>query len=306
MNRSRLARSELVETITKALKNSGQLSSAVIAFVETALFPAHPEQLTAFLTDDESESERDSLLDLIFSPDLAIQIALEPLFEAVRWSSDDYAALCDQLMAKPICAWIKMPDGSQLACIPVPAYIKSRFLERLNISWQLDPRILETIHECVADEMALKVKVRLRNGNLRPSADQQTVLCRFFERMADDDPDYLACLDIFLSLIGKDVKAKDVYDHLVSHKRFLFRSLQQAQRFESLLRQSNIETLMLQGVRAPHAPQDELTYHMRLIDLVCARMFGKTEAIAPPIDAPLRVVTDLETPEAAIRSLMDS
>lgn len=306
MNQFRFSHFELLDTIAQALENSGQLSDSVVDFIETALFPVQPEALAAFLADDESESERDSLLDLIFSPDLAVQMALEPLLESAAWSSNDTATLHEQLLARPVRAWIRMPGGSQLTCVLVPAYIKSQFLERLNISWQLDPRIRDTIDECVAPEMAIQVKVRLRNVNLRPSADQQTVLCRFFERMADDDPDYLACLDLFLSLVGREVKTEDVYDHLVSHKRFLFRSLQKAQRFEALLRQSNMETLMLQGVRAPHAPQDELTAHMRLIDLVCVRLFGKTEAIVPPVDTPLRVVTDLETPEAAIRSLMDS
>ncbi|WP_419657541.1 uncharacterized protein Dvar_66880 [Desulfosarcina variabilis str. Montpellier] len=306
MNQSHIAPIELLETIIKALENSGQLSESVIAFIETALFPAQPKALAAFLTDDESESERDSLLDLIFSPDLAVQMTLEPLLEAACWSAQDRTALQDQLQASPIRAWIKMPDGRQLACILVPDYIKSRFLERLNLSWQLEPGIRASMDEGLSPAMALKVKVRLRNANLRPNADQQTVLCRFFERMADDDPDYLACMDLFLSLLGKDVNAENVYDRLAAHKRFLFRSLQQAKRFEALLRHSNMETLMLQGVRAPHAPQDELNFQMRLIDLICARLFGKTEIIVPPMDAPLRVVTDLDTPDAAVQSLMDS
>ena len=306
MNPSPIAHVELLETITRALQNSGQLSESIITFIDTALFPVQPKALAAFLTDDESESERDSLLDLIFSPDLAAQLALEPLLESVCWSAEDLAALHDGLQASPIHASIKMPDGTPLAAIPVPDYIQSRFLERLNLSWQLEPRFRSSIDEGLSAEMALQVKVRLRNVNFLPNADQQIVFCRFFERMPDDDPDYLACMDLFLSLMGKDVSAQDVYEHLVDHKRFLFRSLQQAKRFEALLRHSNMETLMLQGVRAPHAPQGELTLQMRLIDLICTRMFGKTEIIEPPMEAPLRVVTDLDTPDAAVRSLMDS
>jgi hypothetical protein len=153
--------------------------------------------------------------------------------------------------------------------------------------------------------MACNVKVRLRNARICPTAEQQPVLCRFFERMADSDPDYLACLDLLLSLLEKAGRDVDVYDQLVEHKRFLFRSLRQAQRFETLLRRSNMETLMLQGVRAPHAPQGELIHHMRLIDLICASLFGKTEAIAPPLEDPLRIVTDLENPGAAIQSLIE-
>lgn len=306
MNPSPIAHFELLETITRALENSGQLSESIISFIDTALFPVQPGALAAFLTDEESESERDSLLDLIFSPDLAVQLALEPLLESVCWAADDRTVLHDRLQANPIHAWIKMPDGTPLASIPVPDYIKSRFLERLSLSWQLEPRIRSSIDDGLSADMALLVKVRLRNANFLPNADQQVAFCRFFQRMADDDPDYLACLDLFLSLMVKDVNAEDVYDHLADHKRFLFRSLQQAKRFEALLRRSNMETLMLQGVRALHVPQDELTLQMRLIDLICTRMFGKTEIIVPPMEAPLRVVTDLDTPDAAVRFLMDS
>ncbi len=305
MNRPCLSHGELLKPIVTALENSGQLSQSVIEFIETSLFPAQPEQLRAFLSDDRSQSERDSLLDLIFSPDLTVQMGLEPLLESVCWSPDRVAALQDQLLATPIRVWIKMPDGSRLVRIPVSDDVKSQYLERLNITWQLDPDVHAAIDRGVAATMALRVKVRLRNHNLRPSIDQQMILCRFFERMADDDPDYLACLDLFLTLMARPVKSDAVYDHLVDHKRFLFRSLHHAQRFEALLRRSNMETLMLQGIRAPHAPQDELMHQMRLIDQICFSIFGKIETIAPPLESPLRVVTDLETPEAAIRSLMD-
>lgn len=296
----------LLEPLAEALEKSGLLSDATLAFVETSLFTPRPEPLASFLKADDDESERDSLLDLIFSPDQDVQITLEPLLEAACWAADDLAALRDQLMARPIAAWIRMPDGTRLVRIPVPDFIKSRYLDRLNVTWCLAGAMRAAIDRHLSPDMALCVKVRLRNGKVRPTADQQPMLCRFFERMIDDEPDFLACLDLFLSLMDRTITADGLYDHLVAHKRFLFRSLQQAQRFEALLRQSNMETLMLQGVRAPHAPQDELTAHMRLVDLICVRLFGKTEAITPPMEAPLRVVTDLETPEAAVRSLMDT
>ena len=54
----------------------------------------------------------------------------------------------------------------------------------------------------------------------------------------------------------------------------------------------------------PTPRPDELMYHMRLIDLICLSIFGKTETIEPPMEEPLRQVPDLDTPEAAIRSLM--
>ncbi len=117
------------------------------------------------------------------------------------------------------------------------------------------------------------VKVRLRNTGICTGSGRQVFLCRFFQRMMHSEPDYLACLDLVLSLLETAGKGAEVYDLLVEHKRSLFRSLQQARRFETRLGRSNMETLMLQGVRAPHVSPDALMHHMRLIDLICLRIF---------------------------------
>lgn len=305
MNRLPSSLPDVFELLTQALQHSGRLSESVLAFIDTALFPAQPERLRAFFADDDGPSDRDSLLDLIFSPDLEVQISLEPLLDAARWTVDDHLKLHRRLLASTIHTWIRMPDGDPLARILVTEDIKSRYLKRLNLAWQLDPRVRTSIDQGVAGAIAPKIKVRLRNGHLRPSARQQKVLSLFFERMADDDPDYLACLDLFLSLMETLTEDLPFYDLLAAHKRFLFRSLRQAQRFEDLRRQSNMETLMLQGVRAPHASREALVKQMRLIDLICTGMYGKTEAIAPIMDAPSRSVTGLDDPAGAVRALLD-
>jgi hypothetical protein len=121
--------------------------------------------------------------------------------------------------------------------------------------------------------------------------------------MADSDADYLACLDLVLLILGQAGEGVDGYGRLIAHKRFLSRSLQQAGRFEALLRHSNIETLMLQGVRAPHVACEVLMHDMRRIDLICCGIFGKTEAIDIPGEEPLREVTDPDNAGAATQAL---
>ena len=294
---------DLLARILTSIENGGCITEAVLAYIETALFPPEPDRLAAFLTDD-TDSERDSLLDLIFYPDQAAQIDLEPLLETLRYSVDDEAALHGRLIARGVDARINIPDGRLLVTIPVPDFIKSQYLERLNISWQMDLHVAAAIESGVSAALRPIVKVRLRNAGVRFASNQRVFMCRFFERMADSDPDYLACLDLVLSILEKTEEHVDGYDLLVEHKRSLFRSLQQAKRFEALLRQSNMETLMLQGVRAPHVSKNELMHHMRLIDLICFGIFGKTEAIDLPMEEPVREVSDLDTPEAAIQSLL--
>ncbi len=294
----------LFETIVAAIENCGQLTAATVDFIETALFPVSYERLAAFLTDEEAECERESLLDLVFSPDLTDQAALEPQLEAACLRPADAARLQDRLLTILIRSWIKMPDGTRLTPVVVSDYFKIQYLQRLNISWRMDGDLRSTIDQNLAAETGLAVKVRFRNANLLPTPNQRKQLCRFFERVTDDDPDYLACLDLFLGLMQKETPAGQAFDRFAEHKRFLYRSLTQARRFETLLQQSNMETLMLQGVRPPYASPDQLTREMRQIDLITMQMFGKTEVILPAMDDPLRIISDLDDPVAAVRSVM--
>lgn len=292
---------DLFPRIVDVLERGGRLTSAILDYIAASLFPPEPDRLADFLINHAADSEWDSLLDLIFYPDPSIQIDLELLLEMAAYTVDDEKDVHNRLLDRPIDARISMPDGSALTSIQLPDFVKSQYLERLNISWQMDPLVLTAIQNGVTAVSAPVVKVRLRNARIRLTPARQHFLCRFFERMADSDPDFLACLDLMLALLDNTVETVDIYDQLVAHKRSLFRSLQQARRFETLLRQSNMETLMLQGVRAPHAPRDELLRHMRLIDLICVGLFGKTEAIAAPTDQPLRRVSDPDSLDATVR-----
>jgi hypothetical protein len=294
---------DLLDRINLIIKTGGNLTAEVLSFVETALFPPAPARLAAFLADD-TDCERYSLLDLIFSPDEAVQVDLEPLLEEARYSLEDEAALHDRLIALSINAPVKMPDGSPLISVRVPGFVKSQFLARLNITWQIDPHVAAAIENGVSAVRGPVVKVRLRNAGIRLVSCQRVFLCRFFERMPDSDPDYMACLDLALSTLETAGEGTDGYHLLAGHKRALFRSLQQTRRFETLLQHANMETLMLQGVRAPHASPAELMRQMRLIDLICFGTFGKTETIELPREEPLRQVSDLDTPESAIRALL--
>ena len=296
-------RHQLLERITVAMQAGGRLTSVVLDYIEATLFAPDRRRLTAFLN-DTADCQRDSLLELIFFPDHAVQVDLEPLIGSTGCSADDERVLLDELRTRKIDATIRMPDGRPLTCIRLPDFIKSQYLVRLKVAYQLDPRVAAAIETGVSSERVALVKVRLRNAGLHLAAHQRTFLSRFFERMADNDPDFLASLDLALSLLESAEKHADGYPMLVEHKRSLFRSLQQARRFETLLSQSNMETLMLQGVRAPHGSPNELSQSMRLIDLICVRLFGRSEAIAEPVNEPLREVASVDDPEAVVQSLL--
>lgn len=180
---------DLFDCLRSALQNGGQLTDGLLDYVETALFLPRPDRLAAFLRNDD-DSERDSLLDLIFYPEPDFQVLLEPLLMATPLTADDAAALRGRLLDEDIQAPVRMPDGTPLAHIPLPAFVKSHYLDRLNLAWQPDASLAAAITSGVAPARVPVVRVRLRNQGARPVAGQQVFLCRFFERLPDDDPDF--------------------------------------------------------------------------------------------------------------------
>ncbi|BBO90284.1 hypothetical protein DSCOOX_34640 [Desulfosarcina ovata subsp. ovata] len=293
---------DLFPRLVSALEHGGRLTRAILDYIGATLFDPSPRRLAAFLADDD-DSERDSLLDLIFYPDEAFQIHLEPLLAASPVTPEDEAALKRRLLERKIQLTIRLPDKRPLTHLVLPVFIKSQYIERLKLSWQLDGPVAAAIASGVSPARVPMVRVRLRNNGLRVQKRGRQFLCRFFECMPDDEPDYLACLDLVLPLLERARGDADFYDPLVNHKRELFRTLQQARRFETLMRQSNMEMLMLQGVRAPHADSGQLLEQMRLIDRICLGVFGHTETLQLPMEEPQREIADLDDTGAVIRSL---
>jgi hypothetical protein len=293
----------LFSRIVHALEKGGDLDDEILDYIDAVLFPPEPDRLSAFLADDEN-SERDTLLDLIFYPDRAVQIGLEPILAAGRYSPEDEATILDRLLTRTIECAIGMPDGRLLTRVRVPEFVKSRYLERLNITWQMPSDLAAAIDSGVSAAMEPVMRVWLRNAGMRFSDSQVTFLCRFFERMDDSHPDYPACLDLALSLLDNKGTAETIYDLLVDYKRVCFRALEQARRFADLLRRSNMETLMLQGVQPPRESPDVLLHRMGLIDRICLGVFGRTEPLAPAVAAPPRQGPDLDDPAAAVQWML--
>ena len=293
----------LYKRIVAALEAGGRITASVRDYIAASLFAPDTQRLKVFLNHD-TDSERDSLLDLIFYPDMAIQLSLEPMLASLQCSPADEAALLDGLLTRPIDAIVRLPDGQPLVCIRLPDFIKAQFLERLNITWQMNPQVAAALEANVSVDLQLQIKVRLRNAALTATANRDRFLSRFFEHMPDDAPDYLDCLELVLPLLASAKADVNVYDLLVERKRNLYRSLMQARRFDVLLARSNMETLMLQGIRPPQVAASILQQDMRLIDLICLGTYGKTETIAPPIEGPMRQISGLQTPEAVVKSML--
>ena len=264
--------------ISRILQNGLALNADILHFIDSTLSISSPKALEDILK-EETHSEAETLLSLIFFPDTALQMQMEDFLETVCFEPSDEALVLTYLNAKLSDIPVGFPGRPGALRIRMPLWAGERFISRLNISKRLNPDLLAAIDRHVEKDRSTRMKVMLRNSRFTETENRISFLCAFFEKLPDAE---MACLDFLLSLFEEQNDHPDICETLINRKRHCFQSLQKAAKFQKMLRAENMETLMLRGVRMPHVDTEDMKAKMKLIDRICLAICGKTEYFHPP------------------------
>ncbi|OQY58263.1 MAG: hypothetical protein B6245_12710 [Desulfobacteraceae bacterium 4572_88] len=268
----------LAEKIKTILREGSVLSRELVHYIDSAFSNPSITELEAILG-DESDCERDSLLDLIFFPDEALHIRLENFLEKEDFQKKDEEKIRESLFLKESPhTKLRFPDRrGELLNIPMPFWIAEQFISRLNICNKPDEKLTEAINRNVCGKHKIRFRVMLRNSRLVYTANQIRFLCDFFGKMNSETADMQNCLDFALHFLGENRDDTDIFSALTKKKRNCFQHLQKLLGFEEQLEKNNMEILMLRGVRMPYADKETLLRQIAMIDTICLSVFGKTE-----------------------------
>jgi hypothetical protein len=266
----------LAERIVKILREGIHLNSDVMHFIDSTFSNPCINELEEVITDD-SDCERDPLIELIFFPDEDIQAKLEDLLESHNYCREDEKVVLDYLSSGQIESTIHFPDNKGTLSVKMPYEAAGRFLDRLNIHKKVDKRISAAIDTGVSEKLKISVKVKLRNTVKEIAGNKIFYLCDFFEKMEDESDDFLECLDFILSFLDEAENTSDLFSAFIDKKRFYFKNLQRAEKFRQQFERGNMETMILQGVKAPYINIEDETRKMELIDKISLSVFGRTE-----------------------------
>jgi hypothetical protein len=134
----------------------------------------------------------------------------------------------------------------------------------------------ESINRLPDELQRNRIKVRLRNSRLKPSPQKIDFLRDLFEKMDPRAENFLDCLDFVLGFLD-EIADDDIYEALVAKKKFYFQSLQKADQRDLRLKQHNLETLLLQGMRMVVIDPADVRLKMLMIDRISRAVFGQTE-----------------------------
>jgi hypothetical protein len=270
----------LADEIKKILASGVTLSSDVIHYIDSTLSNPTISELQSILQDD-SNCEKDSLMELLFFPDESMQLQLEEVLEKLQISEQDENSVLDSLRRKPLQVTMQFPEKRDSLTLLLPHEVIPGFVARLRISKHLDRKLCESIDNRAAEDSRIRYKVKIRNSRFSPGENKFRFLCDFFEKMEPRSHDFDICLDFALSLLDEMKEDKDIYEALTAKKRFYLRSLQKAKQMEIQLQKQNVETLLLEGKRVILIDQADARKKMLIIDRISRAVFGKTEYFEP-------------------------
>lgn len=267
------------ERIEELFRSGIRVGPAVIGYIEATFSNPSAVELEEILN-DESNCERDVLLELIFFPDERLQAQLEEFLEENVFTAEETERIRKDLLSKKIDAKIIFPNPGQTIGLRVPRSIFGTFLSRLNISRKIDQQLRSVISKYVAASDRIAVKIKIRNVHSAPAGNKVVFLCRFFQMM-HADATFMASLEFVLEFFTEVKDQADIYDALMAKKRSCFDQLKKREKFEEALKKNNIETLMLRGEKVPYVDKSDALKTIAMIDRVSMMVFGRTDAVLP-------------------------
>jgi hypothetical protein len=286
--------------LRKELESGLPVDDDVLAFMQATFGTNQLEELWPCVGD----SETDSLLELIFYPDSALQTRFENQWGDTVFSYTDQQAVIALLTAPPPAAILRLPgDSAPLQCT-VPDFAVEAFVQRLNITWQPAPTIKQALTNHLEQEQSTAARVLLRHATIAWHERQVELTAHFIRHMPAEAHDYAQCLGFLLAILSELGIHEDPYTFLVSKKRFCFQSLCKAEDFEQRRRKTNMEILMMQGERAAHGDIEQWRFWMRTIDRICLALFECTEFFHQPTEHGIDLQQSAENQSAQLQSVI--
>jgi hypothetical protein len=264
----------LAEKIYRYFQNGIQPDAGLRHYINSTFSNPGRQDLELLLSDREN-CERESLVELIFFPDIALQKKLENTIEKECYTKDDVIPIHRALMKKYPVTTFFFPDPESPIRFETPGSGIKQFIVRLNIHKRTDTRLNEIITRCLHKEDRNLCKVMIRNAAFECKGKTTSFLRDFVLKMHPHHR-FLEAFKFILSVLETGQTDSDPKIRLAHLKKTYQDTIRRAEQFSQRVKGRNVETLILQGVRIPHFnPVDDMQ-KIILIDDIGLAMYGET------------------------------
>ena len=267
---------QVAEKIIAILQSGLMLNADTQHYIDSTFSNPTVKEFEALLQ-DESSCETDSLIELLFFPDESVQLQLEEMIEDKHFQSRDEQEIQKRVCSTSLKTLFRFADGrGKLEKMVTPSNA-ARFIERLNLSRCLDPRLSSAIDRYVHRGLQTRCKVRFRNARPITSPNKISFLQTVFKKLQIDNDDFFDHLDFSLGFLDELEDEADMFQQLMARKKRYFQGLQKAKKLDNQLTRHNVETLLLKGERVSYIDKADARKKIQIIDRISLAVFGKTE-----------------------------
>jgi hypothetical protein len=291
---------QIAEAIRRLLQQELKLDTRTLDFVAATFGDSATGHLPQLIA-DESNPERDTLLDLIFYPDEDYQKRLEPVLQKYPIESAQVEDVGALLMDSEVKVRLTGAGWPQQLELTMPTDCVMPFVERLKMARTLPVGLGQTVRAFATASWQSAVAVKLRNALFAYSPQRVSFLEAFIEKVFSEQPEAWEFWDWLLALMAEHREPQNLLDFFI-HKGHCYRAaLQLAQDHRHKMQSSNREMLILQGVRPPHVHEAEIMRQLTWVQTILIKIFAQ-----PPTAGDLPVARDLGqlNPETEIDSII--
>jgi hypothetical protein len=267
---------QVAEKIIAILQSGLTLNAATQHYIDSTFSNPSVDEFEELLQ-DESSCETASLMQLLFFPDESVQLELEEMIEETHFQLRDEQEIQKRVCATSLQTQIRFSDGRGTLQKRVAPSNAAQFIERLNLSRCLDPKLRSAISRHVHQGLQTRCKVRLRNARPITSPDKISFLQTVFKNLQIDNDDFFDHLDFTVGFLDELNDEADMFQALMAKKKRYLQSLQKAKKLDNQLTQHNVETLLLSGERVSYIDKADARKKIQIIDRLSLAVFGKTE-----------------------------
>ncbi len=273
---------ELASRIAGILERGLILNDRVLHFMDTTFGSFLPQNIKE-VVQDENCCERESLLELIFFPDEAIQAQLEDILCAGGYTEKDEIGIVDHLVGSIQSVELVFPDSFGKMKIAFSRESAIRFVSRLKISSTPNKELIRCVKKVVEPELAGLVLVKIRNAAPPRTETVIDFLSRFFQKIGSDRPDFSDCLSFILEFSQELGAESDIFQSLMKRKKSCIQAIKKAAEYEKQLAGYNMEIMILKGARNPCINVDETEKTIAVIDSISLSVFDRSDSPCPAL-----------------------
>jgi hypothetical protein len=251
------------------------LGPEVLHFIDSTLFNPTAAELAAVAGDD-SASERDPLLELLFAPDEAFQVEIEETLAGRRLDEERLAGL---LCRPPLQVRFRFPDARDGLGLEMTPPLARHFVSQLRIDTPIPADLLQALESAANAGERQRARVLIRNARVQLTPETVAFLRDCLTQVGLRDRQAWECLSFALDVLSDGQNPADLFQALADRKRWLVNALSRGRKQGELLGQANIETLMSQGARLTVIDETDTRRRIGCIDRICAAVFGR---LPPP------------------------